>query len=172
MADEQPRYMTDDEKRLARMWANEDGVAIEEIARRLRRNRSSIWELLSYGHHDDRPGVGRKPALAESDKDRLVRLVDTMVEKADVRWIVTIEMIQARFRPRVCTRVIAEALHERNVRFHRLRRKPILTDKDVRERSPIMSGLPRKTAGSRPPCHCLTEDVRVRSPQWSPPFFP
>ena len=130
---QQPRYMTDCEQRLARLWYNEDNTSVEEIARRLRRNKSSIWGLFSGGEATVR-GVGRKAALDEDDKDRLVALTDSMVKTACVRYTVTSSMIQAKFRPRVCVRVIQEALHERGVWFYKLREKPILTDADVADR--------------------------------------
>ena len=41
------------------MWTQEDGETVEEAARRLRRNRSSVWEILA-GEHDERVGVGRE----------------------------------------------------------------------------------------------------------------
>ena len=130
---EQPRYMTDCEKRLARLWYNEDETSVEEIARRLRRNKSSIWDLLGDEEGAIR-GVGRKAALDEQDKDRLVALTEAMVKKANVRYTVTSGMVQAKFRPRVCIRVVQEALHERGLWFYKLREKPILTDDDVRDR--------------------------------------
>jgi hypothetical protein len=125
--------MSDEEKRLARMWSEEDDVPIAEIARRLHRNTSSLWELLGEDEDAVR-GVGRAASLTEKDKDRLVALVDDMVEKADTRYTVTIAMIRARFHPKVCQKVLAEALHERDRWFYKLREKPILTDEDVRER--------------------------------------
>ena len=41
------------------MWTQEDGETVEEAARRVRRNRSSVWDILA-GEHDERVGVGRK----------------------------------------------------------------------------------------------------------------
>ena len=59
MADnQQPRHMIACERRLARMWIQGDGEAVEEVARRLRRNRSSILNLLA-DEPDERVGVGR-----------------------------------------------------------------------------------------------------------------
>ena len=78
MSEKQPRYMTDCEKRLARLWHNEDKTPVEEIAHRLRRNKSSIWDLFGEEEGVVR-GVGRKPALDEGDKDRLVELTESMV---------------------------------------------------------------------------------------------
>ena len=40
--DEQPRYMSNCERRLARLWYEEDETPVEEIARRLRRGRHAI----------------------------------------------------------------------------------------------------------------------------------
>ena len=45
--DGQSCYMTPMEKRLARLWHEEDQVAVEEIGRRLRRDQSTIWRNLS-----------------------------------------------------------------------------------------------------------------------------
>ena len=96
MADnEQPRYMIACEKRLARLWVQDDGESVEEVARSLRRNRSSIWILLA-DELDGRVGAGRKKALDESGKDRLVALTDRTAKKAGVRWLVSAEMIQQK----------------------------------------------------------------------------
>ena len=51
---------------------------MQEVARRLRRNRSLIWDLLA-DEFDERLGVGRKPSLTEGDKDRLVALTGKRV---------------------------------------------------------------------------------------------
>ena len=129
----QPRYMSDCEIRLAKDWYNDDGIEVEEIARRLRRNPSSVWRNLGIDETVSR-GVGRKVALSEKDKDRLVKLTGKMVKKANVRYMVTLKMLQAEFEPKVCLRVLQEALHERKLWFRKLRRKPLLTDKDVADR--------------------------------------
>jgi hypothetical protein len=133
---EQPRYMSDCEKRLAKLWHAEDEESVEEIARRLRRDRCTIWRLLGLPEGTERTGVGRKAAMGEEDKDRLVVHVDKLVKKAAVRYTVTLAMIHATFRmqPPVCDRVLQEAMHERGIWFHKLREKPILTDDDIEER--------------------------------------
>ena len=106
MADnEQTRYMIFCEKRLARLWVQDDGESVEEVARSLRRNRSSIWDLLA-DELDERVGIGRKKALDESGKDRLVALTDRTVKKADVRWLESAEMIQQKFTPKVSVRTL------------------------------------------------------------------
>ena len=103
MEGQQPRYMDETEIRLAMRWKEEEDIPVAEIARRLGRTRSSIWRLFG-----DAPamkvGVGRKAKLSEEDKDRLVKLVCSMVKTADTRYTVTARMVQARFSPRVCWR--------------------------------------------------------------------
>ena len=121
MADnEQPRYMIACEKRLARLWVQDNGESVEEVARSLRRNRSSIWDLLA-DELDERVGIGRKKALDESGKDRLVALTDRTAKKADVRWLVSAEMIQQKFTPKVSVRTLRDGLRERGVWWRKMR---------------------------------------------------
>ena len=94
--------------------------SVEEVARRLRRDRSSIWHLLAH-ELDERVGVGRKKAIDESGKGRLVALADMMAKKADVRWLVTAEMIQQKFTPKVSVRTLGGGFHERGVWWHKSR---------------------------------------------------
>ena len=114
--------MTDCEKRLAKTWAKEEGIVVAEVARLLRRNRSFIWELLA-DELDERYRVGRKPSSTEADKDLLVALTEKMVKRADVRWLVKAELIRKKLAPKVCVRIVQDALHERGAWFHRLREK-------------------------------------------------
>ena len=53
--------------------------------------------------------VGRKATLTEEDKVRLVNMVEGMVKKADTRHTITAHVLQVRFTPRVCLRVLAGA---------------------------------------------------------------
>ena len=57
-----------------------------------------------------------------------------MIKNANVRYTVTADMIQPKFTPKVCSRVLRNALHERSIWFRKLRRKPIQTDGGVKER--------------------------------------
>ena len=104
----QPRYMTAEECRLAKLWRDEDQESVAEIARRLRRNESSIWDFLKLADGVPR-GVGRRAALSDEDKTRLVRMVEQMVREANTRWTATMDLIQRRYRPKVCRRVLQEA---------------------------------------------------------------
>ena len=61
----QPRYLTDDEKRLINWWVNEENLAETEAARRRRRSESTVWDALA-DPNNERCGVGRKASLDES----------------------------------------------------------------------------------------------------------
>lgn len=131
MSAEKPRYMDLTERRLAKTW-KEEGVEVEEIARRLERDKTSIWRALKKA--EPPAGVGRKMALTDDDKTRLAVLTEKMVQEANARYMVTRAMIQKRFQPAVCDRVIANAQHERGIWMHAMRQKPILTEDDVKAR--------------------------------------
>ena len=61
----QPRYLTDDEKRLINWWVNGEDLAVTEAARRRRRSESTAWDALA-DPNNERCGVGRKASLDES----------------------------------------------------------------------------------------------------------
>ena len=66
----QPRYMPDCEKRLDRQWVYENGQSVEKVARRLRQNRSSIWEFLADEFHE-RLGLGRRGCVGRTGQGPL-----------------------------------------------------------------------------------------------------
>ena len=57
MYQDQPRYMSPCEIRLALLWKHEDNVSVEEIGRRLRRDVSTLWRL--FKDPEVARGVGR-----------------------------------------------------------------------------------------------------------------
>ncbi len=141
----QQRYMTSEEKRLAWMWFEEDREDATEIADRLRRDPTSIRRFLKHGKVEAKRN-GRPRALSEEQIDRLVKLVNAEVKKAAGKYPVTADFIRKRFRPKVCIRVIANALHQRGVWFHKLREKPVLTSEDVKARSAFATRYRSRTA--------------------------
>ena len=82
------------------LWWQDEDFPVAEIARRLGRSSSALWQLLG-DEPGARAGVGRKAKLTDGDKYRLAKMVDDMVCEADTKYTVTAAMIQARFRPRV-----------------------------------------------------------------------
>ena len=61
----QPRYLTDDEKRLINWWVNEEDLAVTEAVRRRPRSESIVWDTVA-DPNNERCGVGRKASLDES----------------------------------------------------------------------------------------------------------
>ena len=137
--------MSPEEKRLARMWFHEDGETADEIAERLRRDPTAIRRFLKHGQIEASRN-GRPRALSEEQIDRLVKLVKAEVKKVGTEYPVTAEFLRKRFRPKVCTRVIANALHQRGVWFHKLRERPVLTSEDVKARAAFAARYRRRTA--------------------------
>ena len=67
------KLLTADEIRLAEMWYDEDSMTPAEIAKLLRRNKSTMTRLLVK--QDERLGRGQPQALSSDDNDDVGRLV-------------------------------------------------------------------------------------------------
>ena len=127
----QPPRVSADEKRLAVMWHAKDGMGPTAIGDCLRRSPSSTSWLVSSPL--DKNPTGRPRKLTKQQIDKLSKLVDRMVKEAMAEDEVTQRMILRRSRLHVSVRLIANALHERVYRFHKLREKLLLTPDDVKE---------------------------------------
>ena len=136
--------MSADEKRLALMWHAKDGMGPTAFGDCLRRSPSSISRLLSAP--PDQNPTGRPRKLTKQQIDKLMKLVDRMVQEAMAEDEVTQRMILRRSRLRVSVRLIANALHERGYRFHKLREKLLLTPDDVKERYAFSKKYRKKKA--------------------------
>ena len=124
--------MTVDEKRLARQMHFEQGVSRASVARILKRDLSSICRLLAQ---KEAPApIGRPAGLNDTQIDKLCALVEEMVDTAEANYEVSLSMVMKRSRVKVCSRVVANALHDRGYWFRDLRYKPILTPDDVQAR--------------------------------------
>ena len=125
--------LSSEELRLAKMWYNEDGVAPSEIARRLRRTKSTITRAVVQ--ELPRGVRGRKRVLSDAEVDAIIKCLERLVDEAGGRKEVTLHKLHATKRGcQTSCRTFARALHSRHIKFHRLRSKPLLTDIDVAER--------------------------------------
>jgi len=124
--------MTADEKNLVRRMHFEQEMTPTAIAETLGRSLSAVCRLLAQ-KKAPRP-VGRPKALSEAKIDRIVALLDQMVDEADGNCEVTLDQLVRRSRLKVCKKVVATALHDRGYWFRNMRQKPILTPEDVQER--------------------------------------
>lgn len=127
-----PPRMSLDEKRLVRELHFEKQRAPADIARTLGRSPSSVTRLLAQTRAPN--PVGRPGKLSEGQKDKLVALLEKMVDEADANHEVTLQMLMRRGRVKACPRVVQNALHERGYWFRDLREKPVLTPEDVKAR--------------------------------------
>lgn len=126
------KKMSQDEIRLAREWYLKDSTAPLDIAKRLKRDKSTITRLLVK--RVPRKAQGRKPTLTPAQIDRLKSKAAELIKKADGQWQVTASMIKRSARVKGCVRVVLDALHSRGVYLHPMREKPLLTEDDVKDR--------------------------------------
>ena len=81
--------LSSEELRLAKMWYNEDGVAPSEIARRLRRTKSTITRAVVQ--ELPRGGRGRKRVLSDAAVDATIKRLERLVGEAGGRKEVTLD---------------------------------------------------------------------------------
>ena len=124
--------MTDDEKRLIRSMAYDKKMAPVAIAPLVNRDLSSVCRLLKQKRAPKR--IGRPTEFTEDKVDKLVKVLEDMVEDADANYEVTLPMVMRRARVTVCEKVVLNALHKRGYYFRKLRSKMILTPQDVHDR--------------------------------------
>lgn len=121
-----------EEQRLAKEWYVNDSVAPGEIAKRLKRDKSTITRLLCK--RLPRKKLGRKPILSEARVDALEEKLKELIKKADGQYEVTATMLKRSARCKASVPTIFKALHERNIYFRPMRRKPVLTAEDIKDR--------------------------------------
>ena len=121
-----------EEQRLANMWFHEDGKSPAEIAKLLRRDKSTMTRLLVKKVHGKRDG--RLVMLRKTEVDVLVAKLKSMIKTAKCKYMVTVKMLKRATRTKASVRTIARALHARNIFFRPLRSKPLLTAEDISER--------------------------------------
>jgi len=116
----------------------------------------------------------RHPSLSRAEVNLLVRTIKAMARKAKALYEVTLAMAMKRAKLKCGEQCARAALKKRNIKFRRLRSKPILTKQDVKERfafakkyrkKPRSFWLPcrpegdRIATGSRPECWTARGDA-------------
>ena len=136
--------MSSEEIRLARMWSKEDKMKPKKIANLLHRDKSTLTRLLVM--KTIKKGRGRRRILTEAQVDRLVIILENLINKATARYEVTLQMLLRAARwCKARPRTVRDALYARNIYFRRMRSKPVLTPEDVKVRykfSKDFSGKP------------------------------
>ena len=124
--------MSPEEIRLMSMWYNKDGKTPSEIARLLRRSKSSVTRHLFIKSAAGKQG--RKAILTEKQVDALVTKMKQYVKQAAGRYRVTYDMIRRRSRTVVSTWTLMRLFHARGITFKKFREKPDLTEEDIQDR--------------------------------------
>ena len=96
MACSKPFHMSDEEKRLAREWHFDDGQQPADIAKKLKRSISAVTRLLAQKKVP--APVGRPKALTKAQIDRIIRVTDELVDKAEATKEITAEIVRKRAR--------------------------------------------------------------------------
>ena len=139
-----PFHMTEDEKALARRMHFDQKMPPSKVASTLGRDLSAVCKMLAQKRA---PAPSGRPRILDKEKiDKLVALLEKMVDDAEACHEVTLAMLMKRSRTKACDRVVANALHERGYWFRDLRHKPILTPDDVRERKAFADKYKSKSA--------------------------
>ena len=113
-------------------FRHQDNKEPKDIAALLHRDRSTVTRHLRKYHTQKKQG--RPPILTEKQLSVLEKKLESMVQKADGKYRVTVAMLKKSARCKEGTRAIWDALHKRGIYFRSMREKPILLDEDVAER--------------------------------------
>ena len=103
-------------------------LSVTKIAVATNRNRSTIYKALDPKWTQGKRGRGF--ALSKKDVDRLLRILRSMQQKAKARREITLAMIMRQAKCHASARSVREALKRRNIKFRKMREKPILTKED------------------------------------------
>ena len=133
------------ETTLAKTWYLEENMSAAKIAKRLGRSASTVSRLVVK--KVARKEQGRKPILSAAMVNKLEAKLESMIQKADSQYEVTVAMLKRSSRCKASTRTILRALHERQIYFRPLRQKPLLTDADVSERMAFARKFEAKSEG-------------------------
>jgi hypothetical protein len=92
------------------------------------RHKKSIYSVLSNKAKFAKRGAKEK--LQGKDVTHIVQVLRKMVREAKARWEVTLAMLKKRARCKLDDKVVRKALKKKNIKFRRMRSKPILTKED------------------------------------------
>ena len=116
-------------------------LLVTTIATVVDRNKTSVYKALSKGWSENRRG--RLPALTSKDVTHLVRTLKRMQQEVCAKREVTLATLKKKAKRTACGKAIRKALQSRNIRFRKMRSKPILTkaDKAARFKFAVLGGV-------------------------------
>ena len=117
---------------IIRRMKNVLGLPVTQIALATDRNKSTVYKALDTAWRFVKRG--RPSKLTKKDVAMLVRTLKAMQQKARARKEITLAMLKRRAKCKASGRCIREALKVKNIKFRKMRSKPLLTKADQRAR--------------------------------------
>ena len=118
-------------------------LPITKIALAVNRNKSTVYSALDKTWTTSKRG--RPDLLSKAQVNLLVRTTRAMIKKAAAKKEVTLAMIKKKSKLKVSAKVLRKALHKRNIRFRKMRSKPLLTKADIADRLKFAQKFRRKS---------------------------
>lgn len=109
-------------------------VPVKKIADFVDRNKTTVYRALRIKLSKDLPKRGISALLTKAKVNHIVKVLRAMVKKADAKREITMAMLKKRAKVQCCQRTIRRALAKKNIKFRKMRTKPLLTKTDRRLR--------------------------------------
>ena len=119
---------------------------VAQIAETVDRNKSTIYRALTIDLRQQMRRRGRGQLLSSRDVNHMVRVLKAMIKKASGKYEITMAMLKKRSKVQGCVKTLRKALATKNIKFRRLRSKPILTREDRKARMSFADQYRRKPA--------------------------
>ena len=120
------------------------GLPVTKIATAVERTKRTVYKALDGSWKMKKRG--RREALTKKDVTMLVRRLKAMIKQANGRREVTLGMLKKATRCKANLKCIRKNLHQRGIRFRRLREKCLLKKSDVKARCLFAQQYKDKTA--------------------------
>ena len=109
-------------------------MPVGQIATATDRDKKSIYGALDQKPSGKTVKLGRPPAMTRESIAHVIKTLKMLVKTAAARYEVTLGMIKEKSKCRASETTMRRTLQKRNIKFRRLRSKPILTNTDKRAR--------------------------------------
>lgn len=112
-------------------------LPVTHIAKAVERNKTSVYKALKVkgvrkNHKAKKRGAPKK--LAKSEINRILRVLHKLIRSAKGQQEITLAMLMKRAKVKVSASTLKRELRKCNVKFRRMRIKPLLTKADKKER--------------------------------------
>ena len=122
-------YTTPAERSLMIQW-KKAGKTKSEIMQLTGRSKNAVNLQLQRAPKK----VGRKKIITKQIFRRLKGCLNQLLRKAKAKKEVTMDMVASKLKVKACSRTVLDEFHKAGVFFRPLRKKPILTTKDIKIR--------------------------------------